>query len=386
MAEFSCRPRQVDGDGAAKRRRLRRLRSWWRHEQQTVAAVLATYQHHSAPRGPRTARTGGGARDELHGYAPEDAPPRGSRPPCLGEPRGPHARVQRRTVQQVVDTVPLVPLLDVPVPQVVDTVLEFFRALDKPVDELVIAVPKISTDRVSQRLVERRLPQMVEQLVEVPTVVSYSSLLQREAEYEAHMQELDHRVHADLPLTPAESRAWRKWAGHFPVPTRRKKKRKKKKLPRAPRPRCQRPCVHQRQVPAVWSSLVMQRQVPTVHSFILPVQFLDTVFDMPVVVLRQVPGLMVQETVVRPQLPSIVGRRHSLRSAVADPHGPDCSADHRDFSVAVRSQVVDALAVQVVRSHRLYISVYSAMLGSTVDTKFTEIFTFFLREKVDYGS
>ena len=75
MDESSRRPRQVDGDGAAKRRRLRRLRSWWRHEQQTVAAVLATYQHHSAPRGPRTARTGRGARDELHGYAPEDAPP-----------------------------------------------------------------------------------------------------------------------------------------------------------------------------------------------------------------------------------------------------------------------------------------------------------------------
>ena len=76
MDESSRRPRQVDGDGAAKRRRLRRLRSWWRHEQQTVAAVLATYQHHSAPRGPRTARTRGGARDELHGYAPEDASPR----------------------------------------------------------------------------------------------------------------------------------------------------------------------------------------------------------------------------------------------------------------------------------------------------------------------
>ena len=43
-----------------------------------------------------------------------------------------------------------------------------------------------------------------------------------EAKYEAHMQELDRRGHADLPLTPAESRAWRKWAGHFPIPTRRK--------------------------------------------------------------------------------------------------------------------------------------------------------------------
>ena len=47
---------------------------------------------------------------------------------------------------------------------------------------------------------------------------------------------------------------------------------------------------------------------------------------------------------------------------------PDCSADHRDSSDAVR--VVDALVVQVVRFHRLFISVYSAMLGSTVDTKF----------------
>ena len=33
--------------GAAWRRRQRRLRSWWRHEQQTVAAVLATVTHHS---------------------------------------------------------------------------------------------------------------------------------------------------------------------------------------------------------------------------------------------------------------------------------------------------------------------------------------------------
>ena len=62
MDESSRRPVQVDGDGAAKRRRQRRLRSWWRHEQQTVAAVLATMQHHSAPRGQKTARTREGAR------------------------------------------------------------------------------------------------------------------------------------------------------------------------------------------------------------------------------------------------------------------------------------------------------------------------------------
>ena len=33
------------------------------------------FQHHSAPRGPRTARTGGRARVEVHGRVPEDALP-----------------------------------------------------------------------------------------------------------------------------------------------------------------------------------------------------------------------------------------------------------------------------------------------------------------------
>ena len=45
MAESSGQP--LAGRGAAWRRRQRRLRSWLRHEQQTVAAVLATVSHHS---------------------------------------------------------------------------------------------------------------------------------------------------------------------------------------------------------------------------------------------------------------------------------------------------------------------------------------------------
>ena len=138
-----------------------------------------------------------------------------------------------------------------------------------------------------------------------------------EAQHEARMRELDRRVMADEQVNPAESYAWRKWRGFLPSEPRRKKKRKKKKLPRAPRPRqgCRRLCDHQRQVPVVRFPVMMQRQVPTVHSFMLPVQFLDMVLDMPVVVLRQVPGLMVQKTVVRPQLPFIYGRRHSLSSS-----------------------------------------------------------------------
>ena len=50
---------------------------------------------------------------------------------------------------------------------------------------------------------------------------------------------------------------------------------------------------------------------------------------------------MVQKTVVLPQLQFIASRRHPFRAAEADPHGPDCSADHRDFPGAVRCQVVD---------------------------------------------
>ena len=39
-----------------------RLRSWYRHEQQTIRMALATYSHHSAPRRQTKARAPGGGR------------------------------------------------------------------------------------------------------------------------------------------------------------------------------------------------------------------------------------------------------------------------------------------------------------------------------------
>ena len=145
--------------GAAIRRRERRLRSWWRHERMTVTMELAVATHHSSPKGGWP----GATHDALRGQM--KASSGGRRPGVLKEAEPPNVveRVLRHTVDQFVVAVHLVPVLDVPVPQTVDTVLDFFRALDLPVHEQVIAVPKISTDRVSQRLVERRLPQMVEQ-------------------------------------------------------------------------------------------------------------------------------------------------------------------------------------------------------------------------------
>ena len=46
--------------GAAQRRRQRRLSSWWRHERQSIASVLATFQHHSPLGDRRWPGPGGG--------------------------------------------------------------------------------------------------------------------------------------------------------------------------------------------------------------------------------------------------------------------------------------------------------------------------------------
>ena len=178
MEESSGRPPM---GGVARRRRERRLRSMLRHEQQSIRMALATVMHHSfkvhtaygAPRSQTTATRAreGEVREQHYGLRAQKRPLPGMRPALLVEVQ-PQGCVERHVVEDPSELAPLVQILDAPVPQMVDTVLEFFRALDLPVDEQVIAVPWISTDRVSQRLVERRLPQMVEQLVHVPTVLS----------------------------------------------------------------------------------------------------------------------------------------------------------------------------------------------------------------------
>ena len=68
-------------------------------------------------------------------------------------------------MEQLADVVPMVQILDSPVPQMVEQLLEVFRLLDSqmPVEQ-AIAVPKISLERIPQRSVDLA-PQMVEQLV-----------------------------------------------------------------------------------------------------------------------------------------------------------------------------------------------------------------------------
>ena len=97
-------------------------------------------------------------------------PTGGEQPAALLEQLLRHAGVGYEIVQS----------LDVPVLQTVEqlpNVLQFFVTSVPAVAEQVFNVPKISQDRTRQSLVDHlRQPQTAEQLVEVPTIIPYSSL------------------------------------------------------------------------------------------------------------------------------------------------------------------------------------------------------------------
>ena len=165
------------------RRRERRLRSFLRHERMAVALALAECQHHSAQR-PKMARAGREVRVELHGEVREaPLPLGGSQPPCLGEPWGVTGGDAAARLGAHGRYLPLRADSRCSCAQTGNQLPEVFRLLhtQMPVEQ-VIAVPKISLDSIPQRLVDLSLPQMMEHLVEEPTVLSPSLLQQRIAE------------------------------------------------------------------------------------------------------------------------------------------------------------------------------------------------------------
>ena len=101
------------------------------------------------------------------------------------DPR-PQEWVLQHTVEHADAICPFVQILDAPAPQMGEQLVHFFRFLDPqlPVEQ-VIDVPKISEDIIQPRLVDRDLrhPQIAEQLVEVPTVLSFASLQQQTVEH-----------------------------------------------------------------------------------------------------------------------------------------------------------------------------------------------------------
>ena len=140
----------VDTVTAAARRRQRRLRAYLRYARMSVAMALAESTHHSS-RGQKNARTGewgpemnytatvGNPLPPLHTHTPTPQPElfslfeeesSGSRPDQLFEVR-PQEAVQRDTVEQIVDSAPDVPSLDVPVPLLAEQPLDVLALLKK---------------------------------------------------------------------------------------------------------------------------------------------------------------------------------------------------------------------------------------------------------------
>ena len=158
-----------------------------RHERQTVRMELAAALHHSwgggleTNEGLRAQKTASAGPAEYFDLSSDDGRPAGGeRPAALLEPR-PQERDRRHTGVGY----EIAQNLEVPVPQMgeqLPDVLQFFASFLPGVAEQVIEVPKIFLDTTPQRLGDHlRQPQMVEQLVHVSTVVSYSSLQQRTA-------------------------------------------------------------------------------------------------------------------------------------------------------------------------------------------------------------
>ena len=151
-----------------------------RHERMTVRMELAAALHHSwggglvTHDGPRAQKTASAGLAEYFELSSDDGRPAGGeRPAALLEPR-PQERDRRHTGVGY----EIAQNLEVPVPQMG----EQLPAAQLPVvAEPVIDVPKILPQVIPLRR-RRRRTQLAEQLVHVPTVVSYSSLQQLTAE------------------------------------------------------------------------------------------------------------------------------------------------------------------------------------------------------------
>ena len=147
--------------------------------------LLATFQHHSAPRRQKTARSGVWGHEQNYTAKVRKPPtpqpelfsleeePGGCRPAPLSEVAGWQEKVERHFVEHLAEFAPMVQILDALVPQMVDqdNVTDALRRKDLSIAEQVIEVPKFIIDVIPSRSSVPE-PQIVEQLMEVPTVLS----------------------------------------------------------------------------------------------------------------------------------------------------------------------------------------------------------------------
>ena len=114
--------------------------------------------------------------------------PGGGLPAPLSEVAGRQEKVVRHVLEDLGSVCPFVQILDLPVPHMMDQIAELLNLEEDVLDagrvvdhyfqvpELVIEVPKFIIEDVPMRTSVPE-PQLAEQLVEVQTILSYSSLL-----------------------------------------------------------------------------------------------------------------------------------------------------------------------------------------------------------------
>ena len=127
-------PVHCEHAGAARKRRERSMRSFWRHEQMAIQTALASALHHSADKTTRAqhdaARGQKNAGTEYFELSDEEVVlARGSRPPCLGVPRGLRLGFCGTTWSSGRT---FVQILGAPVPQKVEQLEDFFKSLASP--------------------------------------------------------------------------------------------------------------------------------------------------------------------------------------------------------------------------------------------------------------
>ena len=119
----------------------------------------------------------------------------------------PSVRAQRHIVEDLGELAPLVQTLDLPVPQMEDQFvdilnlvdqMEALRLLDRPIAEQVIAVPSVSCSSCPLRSCVPE-PQLADQLVEVPTVLTPTRIALQIAEQIVATPVPHGRVHGSLP-------------------------------------------------------------------------------------------------------------------------------------------------------------------------------------------
>ena len=189
--------REPGCEGAARRRRERRLRQWARHEKLSVQMALAVYKHHSS-RGLRTARAGEVEEHETNvGPRAQMPPPLGTRPAALREP----------------------------VPQL---------GLEHAACPCSSGVPSLSppslADAAGDAVDSATLCFLTAAALKLEETVR-----KEEEEEDRKMLAVNHRVGEGLSLTDAEWSAWRKWATSSTSSAGKRRKRKKRRKRRLPR-------------------------------------------------------------------------------------------------------------------------------------------------------